>query len=172
MRKLVGTLCACLLLAAVPVWPQQKLSNVGGSAVDVENEKLIRKLYEEFVTHWNRHDVAALSEMWTIDGDQLEPDGTHTKGRPALTKLLMKQHTTVFKNTLLKLTIADVWFITSGVALVDGSYELSGVVAPDGTEIPTRAGHISAMLIHEKDTWQIAASRLMIPTGLPYKKSP
>jgi len=170
MRKLARILVACSLLIAVPTWAQ-KISNEGGSAVDVANEKIIRKLYDDFVTAWNNHDVAALSDMWTIDGDQIDPDGTRTKGRPALTKLLMKQHTTVFKSSLLKLTIDDVWFISSEVALVDGGYDLTGVVAPDGKEIPERKGHITALLIHEAGSrWLIAASRLMIPTGLPYKK--
>jgi uncharacterized protein (TIGR02246 family) len=170
MRRLSRIVCACLLLTAAPTWAQ-KISNEGGSAVDVANEKIIRKLYEDFVTLWNKHDVAGLSDMWTIDGDQIEPDGTRSKGRPAVTKLLMKQHTSVFKNSMLKLTIDDVWFISSEVALVDGGYDLTGVVAPDGTEIPERKGHITALLIHEAgNRWLIAASRLMIPTGLPYKK--
>jgi uncharacterized protein (TIGR02246 family) len=167
---LARILCVCLLLAAVPTWAQ-KLSNAGGSAVDVANEKVIRKLYDDFVTLWNRHDAASMSEMWTIDGDQIEPDGTRHKGRSNITKLFMKQHTGVFKDTVLKLTIDDVWFITSAVALIDGGYELTGVVGPDGQEIPPRAGHLSAILIHENgDKWLIAASRLMIPTGLPYNK--
>lgn len=171
MKKLASTLCVCLFLAAAPTWAQ-KLSNDGGSSVDVENEKAIRKLYEDFVTMWNRHDVASLSAMWTIDGDMLEPDGTPAKGRPNVTKLLMKEHTTVFKSSLLKLTIADVWFVASEVALVDGGYELSGVIAPDGKELAPRTGHITAVLIREdRDKWLIAASRLMIPVGLPYKKN-
>jgi uncharacterized protein (TIGR02246 family) len=170
MRKLARILVASLLLIAVPTWAQ-KLSNDGGSAVDVKNEKVIRKLYDDFVTLWNRHDAAAMSEMWTIDGDQLEPDGTRSKGRPNITKLFMKQHTSVFKASTLVLTIDDVWFISSDVALVDGGYELSGVVAPDGTALDPRKGHLTAVLIHEEgEKWLIAASRLMIPTGLPYKK--
>lgn len=171
MRTLTRILCACLVLAAAPTWAQQKLSNAGGSAVDVANEKIIRKLYDDFVTNWNKHDIAALSETWTIDGDQMEPDGTRYKGRDAVTKLLMKQHTSIFKNSVLQLTIDDVWFISSEVALVDGGYSLTGAVAPDGSEVPERKGHLTALLIHEAGSrWLIAASRLMIPTGLPYKK--
>lgn len=171
MRTLGRIVCGCLLLFAAPTWAQQKLSNEGGSAVDVANEKIIRKLYDDFITLWNKHDVAGLSEMWTIDGDQVEPDGTRSKGRPNITKLLMKQHTTVFKDTVLTLTIDDVWFISSEVALVDGGYKLDGVVGPDGQQIPARNGHLTALLIHEAgNRWLIAASRLMIPTGLPYKK--
>jgi hypothetical protein len=80
------------------------------------------------------------------------------------------QHDTVFKNTVLDLSIEDVWFITSEVALVDGSYNLAGVVLPDGKELPARKGHLTAILLKEGKSWVIAASRLMIPTELPYKK--
>ncbi|HJW74728.1 MAG TPA: hypothetical protein VJ787_03525, partial [Thermoleophilia bacterium] len=70
----------------------------------------------------------------------------------------------------LALSIVDVWFITSEVVLVDGRYVLSGARTPDGKDLPTRNGQLTAVLLKEKDRWWITASRLMIPTALPYKK--
>ncbi len=71
--------------------------------------------------------------------------------------------------TQLDLTVDTVWMISDTVALVDGNYELSGATLPDGSAIPARKGKLTAVLINEKNTWAIAASRLMIPTVLPYK---
>jgi uncharacterized protein (TIGR02246 family) len=170
MRKLVLAGCACLLLSTPVLAQGEKLSNVGGASSDIENEKLIRKLYSDFEAAWNRHDAAALAAMWTIDGDHLEPDGTLAKGKEAVSRLLKAQHDTVFKNSTLNLSIEDVWFITTEIALIDGGYELTGVRLPDGTEVPARKGHLTAVLLHEKDHWAITASRLMIPAPLPYKK--
>lgn len=145
-------------------------SNEGGLAADVANERVVRELYDNFVAAWNRHDVAALAAMWAIDGDHLEPDGSVAKGRDAVGRLLARQHETVFGKTRLNLSVADVWFPADHVALVDGGYEIYGIRTPDGQELPARRGHLTSILIQEQGKWWIAASRLMIPMELPYKK--
>jgi uncharacterized protein (TIGR02246 family) len=145
-------------------------SNEGSIRSDLVNEGTIRKLYAAFTAAWNKHDATAMGKMWAIDGDHLEPDGHLAKGRDAVTKLFAAQHSSVFKDTKLTLTLEDVWFITGDVALIDGSYEVVGAKLPDGKEIPPRKGHLTSVLMKEQDTWWIAASRLMIPTHLPYKK--
>lgn len=169
MKSYVIAAGMAVLMWALPAGAG-RMSNVGGAATDLENEKIIRKLYAEFTVAWNKHDVATLSKMWALDGDLLEPDGTSVKGRSAIADHYQQQHDTVFKQTALALTIADVWFITDEVALVDGGYGISGIRTPEGTELPKRSGHLTAILIKEQGQWWIAASRLMVPTTLPYKK--
>jgi len=144
-------------------------SNASSIRSDQTNEKAIRALYGEFQKAWNGHDVDGLVAMWTVDGDHLEPDGTLAKGRDGIKALLTKQHESVFKNSKLDLQIEDVWFITGDVALVDGNYQLSGAVLPDGTALDSRKGHLTAVILNERGSWFITASRLMIPTHLPYK---
>ena len=141
----------------------------GGTSADVKSTQAIRDLYGNFVKAWNKHDVAAMSSRWAIDGDQVEPDGQVAKGRDEVAALLTRQHNGVFKKTTLTLNVKTVWMISDSVALVDGTYELSGAELPDGTPIPARKGMLTSVLILEKDTWLIAASRLMVPTVLPYK---
>ncbi len=145
--------------------------NMLGLPDDVASEKQIRVLYREFTDAWNRHDPAALSKMWGADGDHVEPDGRVAKGREAVAALFKAQHDSVFKQTTLNLTIDSVWLITADVALADGNYEITGIVAPDGTAIPKRSGHLTSVLLREHGKWGIAASRLMIPAPLPYKKN-
>ena len=105
-----------------------------------------------------------------LDGDHREPDGTMYKGRDEVLALFRKQHGSFFKDTTLALDIDDVWFITANVALIDGTYTLSGAKLPDGTALPPRKGHLTAVFLKEQGRWWIEASRLMIPTALPYKK--
>jgi len=144
-------------------------SNVGGMRGDQQAEAVIRELYAQFETEWNRHDGEAMAAMWTIDGDHIEPDGTVAKGRHEVGALLVKMHATVFKESKLALEITDVWFLTQDVALIDGDYTASGLKFPDGTPIETREGHVTAVLMKERGKWWIAASRLSIPIKLPYK---
>jgi len=141
----------------------------GGTAADVKSQQAIRDLYTEFVKAWNKHDVETMAARWAIDGDQVEPDGQVAKGRDEVAALLKKQHDGVFKGTTLDLIVKGVWMISDDVALVDGTYELTGARLPDGTPVPARKGMLTSILIQERKTWSIAASRLMVPTVLPYK---
>jgi uncharacterized protein (TIGR02246 family) len=167
----VGFLLA--MVAPMAVVPEVHAFGLGGgTAADVKATQEIRDLYADFVKAWNKHDVAAMSARWAIDGDQMEPDGTRAKGRDEVTALLTKQHSGVFKDTQLTLAVDTVWMISDAVALVDGTYSLQGAKLPDGTDIPPRKGYLTSVLIKEKNTWSIAASRLMVPTELPYKKKP
>lgn len=170
MRKLavivIGLLCTVRLAGAENAAPK---SDVGKLKSDVANESAIRQLYADFTDAWNKHDVKAMTARWAEDGDHVEPDGQMAKGRDQVAALYKKEHETIFKNSHLTLKIDTVWFITQDVALIDGTYELSGVVLPDGTEIPTRKGRLSTNLLYEQGKWWITASRLMIPAVLPYK---
>ena len=150
--------------------PAAKKSDQGKLKSDLRNEDTIRQLYAEFCDTWNKHDPKAMAGRWLEDGDEIEPDGHVAKGRAEMLKMLTLQHQSVFKNSHLTLTVETVWFITSEVALIDGSYEVTGVQTPDGKDIPARKGHLSSILLQEGGKWWIAASRLMIPTALPYKK--
>jgi len=170
MRRLriVGATACCLalLLSSHRGWTA---SNEGGISTDLKNEKLIRRMYEDLVEAWNRHDVPALANLWAIDGDHLEPDGTRAKGRDSVAKLFRHQHDTFFKDSVLDMNLEDVWFHGDDLSIVDGTYELRGARLPNGSELPARRGRFTSVLIYEGGHWQVAASRLMIPIPLPYK---
>jgi uncharacterized protein (TIGR02246 family) len=162
----------CTARLAVAVESAAPKSDVAKLKSDIVNEAAIRTLYDQFVAAWNKHDVPAMTSHWAEDGDHVEPDGQVAKGRDQVAALFKKQQASIFKNSHLTLKIDSVWFIKEDVALVDGTYELSGVVLPDGTAIPPRKGRLSTNLLHERGRWWIVASRLMIPTALPYKPKP
>ena len=171
MRQLLVVVAlACAAATATAQAPAAK-SDAGKLKSDVVNEEAIRKLYAQFVTAWNKHDAKAMTAMWVEDGDDVEPDGTAAKGRGELEKLFTMEHNSVMKKTKLTLNIDSVWFIAANVALVDGTYDLQGVVAPDCKELPPRKGRLSSILLQERDKWWIAASRLMIPEKLPWRPS-
>ena len=178
MRKLL--LVALVLAMAVPALAQapggagggkpKEITALGGPQSDLENEATIRKLYAEYTAAWNRHDAAAMASFWTLDGDYMEPDGRHAKGKAEVEKLFAQEQQTVFKDSTLALTIETVWFITENVAMVDGKYDLSGVRDLDGKQLPTRSGHLTAVLMREDGAWKVAAGRAMIPVPLVYRE--
>ena len=169
MKKVIWavSLAAALSIAA-PVAVNAQ-SNVGGIRSDIINEEAVRSLYAEFSAAWNRHDPDGLVALYTIDGDHVEPDGRRVSGQQDLVALFKKQHDSIFGKTTLSLSIDDVWFLGTDVALVDGTYAISGIYDPKGNEIAPRKGYLTALLLSEHGTWRIAASRLMIPASLPYR---
>jgi uncharacterized protein (TIGR02246 family) len=169
MRKLLVATALIAGLLGTNALAKDPKSNIGGIASDAVSENQIRAMYDAFAVAWNKHDPKALAEMWAIDADHGEPDGHHANGRDEILDLLTKQHGSVFKNTVLSLGIEDVWFLTADVALIDGTYAISGIVAPDGTQVPPRKGNITSVLLKEGGKWSIAASRLMIPAELPWR---
>ena len=171
MRQLLIVVAMACAAATAAAQTAPAKSDAGRLKSDVMNEETIRKLYEQFVAAWNKHDAKAMAAMWVEDGDDVEPDATVAKGRHEIEKLFTMEHSSVMKKTKLTLTIDSVWFIATNVALVDGTYELSGVVSPDGKELPARKGRLSSIWLQERDKWWIAASRLMIPEKLPWRPS-
>ena len=160
---------AALAIAAAPAAVSAQ-SNVGGIRSDIVNEDAVRALYSEFTAAWNRHDPDGLVALFTIDGDHVDPDGRQAEGREEIKATFMKQHATVFRATTLSLTVDDVWFLGTDVALVDGTYAIDGVQDPSGNAIPPRKGYLTAVLLNERGAWRIAASRLMIPAPLPWRE--
>jgi hypothetical protein len=74
------------------------------------------------------------------------------------------------KDSQLKLTIDSVWFVAADVAMIDGSYVVLNARDPNGQPLPPRKGLVSSVLIREHGgTWQVAASRSMIPIPLPWR---
>lgn len=148
----------------------KEIAGLGGPKSDLENEAAIRKLYAQYTAAWNRHDAPAMAAFWTLDGDYMEPDGRHAKGKAEVEKLFTQEQQTVFKDSTLALTIETVWFINEDVAMVDGKYDLSGVRDLEGKELPARRGHLTAVLMREDGAWKVAAGRAMIPVPLAYRE--
>lgn len=167
MKRLVALLAALALLSPAPVLAK---AHPASPKSDIENDAAIRKLYAAFQAAWNVHKVHDLVEMWVEDGDHMEPDGRVAKGHTQLEKLLTVQHMSVFQKTELTLSIDQVWFISEDVALVDGQYEITGVVDPEGKPVAPRKGKLTSVLLREHGAWKIAADRLMIPAPLPWRK--
>lgn len=150
--------------------PKPKVNpGFGGPSSDLVHDASIRKLYAQFTQAWNKHEPKAMAKMYMIDGDHMEPDGHHAKGHQEVEKLFTEEHKTVFKDSKLTLAIETVWFITETNAMVDGSYELTGVKDLEGKDVPARKGHLTSILLKEGDAWEIAASRAMIPVSLAYR---
>jgi uncharacterized protein (TIGR02246 family) len=165
---------ATLLYLTAPARAEEaqpkEIQGLGGLSTDLKNENTIRKLYADFMAAWNKHQPKEMAAFWAIDGDNMEPDGRHAKGKAEVEKLFTEEQKSVFKDSTINLTIETVWFPDAETALVDGTYTLSGVKDLQGGAVPTRRGHLTAVLIREDNKWMVAAGRAMIPVPLSYRE--
>ncbi len=160
---------AIILLILAPVTllaqrgPQPK-----GEPTGVELE--VHNTYGAFVDAWNKHDVAAMTALWTENGDHMEPDGRTVYGKKEVGRLLGIEHASVFKNSELHLAVEHVRLVNDTVAIADGTYELFGATDTRGKKIAPRAGYFTSVLAKEADGWKVSASRLMLPQVLIWRE--
>ena len=166
----IAVVWAVVGVAAAQQGATKPRPGAGGPRTDLANDEKIRQLYAEFTAAWNAHDAKKMASFWALDGDTIEPDGMVAKGRAEVEKHFAEEQATAMKDSQLKLTIDSVWFVSADVALIDGSYVVLNATDPNGQPLPPRKGLVSSVVIREHGgTWQVAASRSMIPIPLPWR---
>ena len=151
---------ATLIFLAVPMSAPTASARIG-------REETIRKLYLSYDAAWNRGAVADLAAFWADDADHMEPNGRLITGRTALAKELADRFATDLKGTHSKQTVDAIRFITSDVAVVDASYEVTGAHDPDGKSLPPIEGRYVDIWVKRAGKWHIAADRPIGPSQPP-----
>ena len=130
----------------------------------------VNAVHLKFTENWNRHDTGALAAMWVEDGDYTEPDGRTAFGREEALRLFKIEHGSVFKDSELDLHVERVRLIAKGLAVVDGTYELSGANDPSGRPLGMRSGYFTTVLVKQGGQWKVSAARLMLPQVLIWRQ--
>jgi len=125
------------------------------------DERTIRAFADAFTFHWNNGDAQNLSLLWSIDGDMVHPDGLTERGRETIranrAALFMRQE---YRNSKHPLTFRNVRCINADSAVVDGKWELRGVLDGTGKALPTYEGLLTIVMGRGPATgWAIEAYR-------------
>jgi uncharacterized protein (TIGR02246 family) len=73
----------------------------------------------------------------------------------------------LFKGTSISITTTSIRFLQPDVAVVDGSYEITGMKDAEGNDLPAVKGMYTNISVKEGEQWLFACSRPMIPVELP-----
>jgi uncharacterized protein (TIGR02246 family) len=130
------------------------------------DEELLNQLAADFETAWGQGDAAALAALWTEDGDTVTADG-HFQGRSAVEEYYRNGFETALKGTSIEVETTSVRFLQSGVAVADGTYEITGATPPEGEQLPALKGLWMNVNVKVGDEWRIACSRPMVPVEPP-----
>ena len=133
------------------------------AAPAMSDEAMIQKFAEDFATAWNAGDAQAVASFWTLDGDSIGPEGRVASGREEVQSRYAEVFEGMYKGTSISITTTSVRFIQSDVAVVDGSYEITGMKDAEGNDMPAIKGIYTNISVKEGEQWLITCSRPMIP---------
>jgi uncharacterized protein (TIGR02246 family) len=122
------------------------------------DEAAVRAMVQQYMDARDRQDARAIESLFTPDADQLVSSGEWRKGRPEVVKGTMaSSQSTGGKRTI---TVESVRFVSPGVALADGHYDLTGLAGGE-----TRHMWTSLVAVKIASGWKIAAIRNMLPAA-------
>jgi len=124
------------------------------------DERTIRGFADAFTFHWSNGDAQSLSRLWSIDGDMVHPDGLTERGRETIranrAALFMRQE---YRSSKHPLTFGNVRCINPDTAVVDGKWELRGVLDSSGKALPPYDGLLTLVMARGATGWAIEAYR-------------
>lgn len=115
-------------------------------------EEVLLKRTESFVATFNKGDAKALAAFFTIDGDIVDPEGHHIKGRKAIEEDYQKFFAET-KGARLLIQITSVRVVRPDLAFEDG---LTEVVRPNG---PPSAARYTVTYVKKDGEWYLESVR-------------
>lgn len=118
----------------------------------------IIKFIDAHAVTWNRHDARSVAELWHPDGDIR--DDSVISGRAAIEQRYAEMFAGRYKATTHSHPGGyTIRFLTPDVAILDGFAQVTGLLGPDGRELPPSGGPYTAVLTKVNGRWGIAALR-------------
>jgi uncharacterized protein (TIGR02246 family) len=145
-----------IFVVGLATWGIGTMSNaqqVGSS----QDDAAIRKVIVEMTEGFNSHDGKAAARMYAPDARLVTVRGEMLIGQPAIEKGLSAILTTRAKAASHRTIDVAVRFIRPDVALANVTNELSGLVAPDGRELPSHRELSLRVFVKDAGVWQVAA---------------
>lgn len=129
-------------------------------APGTNDESTIRQMVADAVTQLNQGDLKAIDQFWDENADYVGIDGQFIHGREAMRDFFAQ---------LLKAgggteaaTIEQVRFLASDLAIVDGSWTITGAKDANGKPLPVLRGHGCEIVQKKRGRWRFIATREMV----------
>lgn len=129
----------------------------------MSDEDMLREMQKTFDAAWSAGDAKTMAALWAADGDSIGPDGSVASGRAEIENGFAEILVGMYKGTTMSGGATSIRFIQPDVALVDGTFEISGIKGADGKDMPNEKGMFTDIVVKQGDQWQIACSRPMVP---------
>jgi uncharacterized protein (TIGR02246 family) len=114
---------------------------VNSPVARASDESAIRQMVTDAVRRLNQGDLTAIDEFWDEDADYVGIDGQFIHGRQAMRGLFAQLLKTGAGTEAA--TIEQVRFLASDLAIVDGSWTISGAKDAAGKALPLIRGRVA-----------------------------
>ncbi|MCA9101372.1 MAG: SgcJ/EcaC family oxidoreductase, partial [Planctomycetales bacterium] len=118
------------------------------------DEAAIRASADAFVEAFNRHDAAAVAQLWTENGEYVDEAGQRYEGRAAI-QHEYEQFFAEHKDVSISIAIAAIRLVSPETAIEDGS----AVVDPVPPGPPSRSKYVAVHSKGPDGNWRLASVR-------------
>jgi uncharacterized protein (TIGR02246 family) len=157
---------AALLYGCQPA-PEPAPEEEESAPAAMSDEEMIASLTDHFEQAWASADAKAIADQFAEDGDSIGPDGNAAHGRQEIESRYQEVLDGMYKGSSISISTRSTRMLEPGVALTDGTYEITGMKSEDGTELPPVKGLYVNVLVKHDDHWMIHNSRPMVPMEAP-----
>jgi uncharacterized protein (TIGR02246 family) len=137
------------------------------TSVLAADDQAIKDRIQSFQDAWNKHDVKAMAGVFTDDGTLVNPFAVTAHGRDEISKVFTDEHEHAFKATTYTSSDIAIQSITSDVAVVDSTGNITGIQAPDGSATADFPHHVTWVFVKQDGKWMVAAARAFQFSGKP-----
>jgi len=130
------------------------------SAQPQSEESAIRNLLEAYEAAFNSGDPAALAQLWDKEGDLISLAGGIFRGQEEIAAFFSEALSKNYSGSRFRLGIDFMRFLGNDVAVVDGTWNITGNALPQG--YPS-SGIYTQVIVRTDDGWRILAARPGVP---------
>lgn len=133
-------------------------------------EAAIEQVEGRWQDAWNRHDMDALSGLFTEDADFVQVNGRRWHGPAEIKQNHAAVHQMMFKESVWTNLRFDVRFLKPDVAIAHQTWSLRGDKNPDGTPRAAREGLFTQVFVKQNGRWLISAAHntnIVVVPGSP-----
>jgi uncharacterized protein (TIGR02246 family) len=117
----------------------------------------IKANMQTFADAWNIHDATQLATVFAEDADFVNVAGQWWKGRAELEQGHANAFANHLKNTRMSFPNIQIKFLKSDLAIYHSTWEMNGLISPDGNSLPPKHGILTAIAQQKNGQWQIIA---------------
>jgi uncharacterized protein (TIGR02246 family) len=127
------------------------------------------KLAADWSAAFAKGDAKALAGLYTENAIRVTPEGGKVIGRSAIEKELAAMLAAPFKGAKITIQVGSIQQVSPDVAVNEGTYEVTGVLAPDGKPAPPIRGSYLNTIVKKGEAWMIASNAGILPPPLATK---
>ena len=126
------------------------------------DERTIRIMVDQAISRMNKGDLTVLDDFWDENADYVGVDGRYIAGRAQM-KAFFSEILRMSAGGMQQVgTIESIRFLTPELAIVDGSWTISGARDEAGTELAPLSGRGLEIAQKRDGQWRFVATREMV----------